>query len=129
MAPAAHPRNLVPYAFAMADPTQLVTEYFNRVEAGRHDVADLFAEDAELVGLGTTVRGRPAIADFYAGVIANAGPSPELRGPLLAGGNRVAAEILVRVDGAPSVPVVDLFEADGGLITRLTYYVADPGSD
>jgi len=111
----------------MDDPRNIAREYFHRVGTGSDTIADLFTDDAELVGLGMTVRGVQAIRDFYAGVVANAGPSPEIVGPLLAEGSRVAAEILVRVEGAAPVPVVDMFETDGERITRLTYYVADPG--
>ena len=112
----------------MADPSDVVREYFGRVEAGREDVADLFTEDAQLVGLGMIVNGRPAVGDFYADIIASAGPSPEVVEPLLAEGNRVAAEIIVSVEGVPVSHVIDLFEFEGDRIRRLTYFVADTGS-
>jgi hypothetical protein len=111
----------------MAEDADLVHEYFRRVHAGRDDVAELFSPDGQLVGLGTVIAGRGAIAEFYANVIANAGPSPELMGPLMVGEASVAAEITVRVEGAPAVHVIDLFELAGGHIERLTYFVADPG--
>jgi hypothetical protein len=105
----------------------VVQRYFAAILAGDDRVAELFHADAELVGLGAVVRGRPAIDDFYAASIAAARPTPRLLGPCLVEGHRVAAEIAIDLLDAPSLHVLDLFEIDGDRIQRLTYFVADPG--
>jgi hypothetical protein len=110
-----------------ATPLAIVTRYFAAIHAGDERVAEIFHEDAELVGLGTVVRGRRAIHSFYAASIAAARPSPKLLGPCLVAGNRVAAEIEIALVDAPSMHVMDLFEIDGERIRRLTYFVADSG--
>lgn len=108
-------------------PLAIVERYFAAMRAADPRVAELFHADAELVGLGTVVRGRPAIDDFYAASISNARPTPQLHGPCLVAGHRVAAEITIDVLGAPPLHVMDLFEVDGDRIRRLTYFVADHG--
>jgi hypothetical protein len=87
-------------------------------------VVDLFHENAELIGLGTRRCGRPAIREFYSGVIERAGPSPRTLGPFLADGDRVAAEILIELPGGSTVHAVDLFTIEKGFIRSLTYFIA-----
>ncbi len=106
-------------------PGEVVREYFRRVRERDVGVADLFAPDAKLVGLGTVVQGRAAIADFYRDTIENAGPTPTLVEPLMTAGSRVAAEIHIELSGELCFHVVDLFEVDGGQISSLTYFLAD----
>ena len=107
------------------DPRSVVVEYFRRVRARDPRLTELFADDACLVGLGTRTEGRDAIDAFYAEVNAVQAPVPTPRGPLLAHGNRVAAEIDISVAGGPDVHVIDLFEVVDGRITQLTYFLAD----
>jgi hypothetical protein len=108
------------------DPTPLgvVREYFARVRARDPGIADLFHEDARLVGLGALRQGRPAILEFYGDVFRRAGPSPRIVGELLASGARVAAEIEIELAGGASVHAVDLFEIEDGRIRCLTYFLA-----
>ena len=108
-------------------PIDVVQRYFAAILAADGRVAELFHPDAELIGLGTVVRGRPAIDEFYAASIAAARPTPRPLGPYLVAGHRVAAEIAIELQGAPVLHVMDLFEIDGGRIRRLTYFVADRG--
>ena len=108
-------------------PLEVVERYFGAMQAGDERVAELFHDHAELVGLGTVVRGRPAIDEFYAASIAAARPTPRLLGPCLVAGNRVAAEIAIGLADAPTLHEMDLFEIDGAQIRRLTYFVADHG--
>ena len=98
---------------------------FERIRARDADVADLFHESGELVGLGRSTAGRERIRAFYSRSIADASPTPELVGELLASGNRVAAEIRISLADGTSLHVVDLFVVDCGLIRLLTYFVAD----
>ena len=77
-------------------PTEVVEAYFEKMRAGDATVADLFDESAELLGLGNRVCGREAIRDFYAGAIERGGPQPQLAGPLMSDGRRVAADALRR---------------------------------
>ena len=104
---------------------EAVETYFAAVTNRDPEIANLFTEDASLIGLGTIVTGRPAIAEFYAASIGRGSPVPELLGPLLTDGPRVAAEIRIALSGAPPMHVVDLFVVDDGLISSLTYFVAD----
>ncbi|HIF96057.1 MAG TPA: nuclear transport factor 2 family protein [Myxococcales bacterium] len=106
-----------------SSPESVVTEYFSRMRAGDKSVVDLFHEDAELVGLGTTRPGKDAIRDFYHGVIERAGPTPRSAGPLLADGSRVAAEVYIDLSGDTSVHAVDLFVVEAGRIRSLTYFI------
>ena len=108
-------------------PADVASEYFGRVSAGRADVVELFAPDAQLVGLGTIVSGAVAIGEFYSAILENASPTPEFVGEFLVDGGRVAAQIWVNVEGAEPIPVVDMFEISDGRIDRLTYFVADTG--
>ncbi len=103
----------------------IVRRYFDRVRERRPDVAELFHEDATLVGLGDRKRGREAIRAFYAGVIENAGPTPSIVGELMASENRVAAEIEIALADGSAVHVVDLFVVEDELIRSLTYFVAE----
>jgi len=107
------------------DPATVVAEYFERMRRGDVSVVDLFSDDAELVGLGGVTRGKSAIGAFYGDSIRRAGPVPELCGPILVQGNRVAAEIRIGFSDGNSMHVMDLFVVDDGLITSLTYFVAD----
>ena len=103
----------------------IVRRYFDRIRARSPDVADLFHEDATLVGLGDRKSGRDAIREFYAGVIENAGPTPTIIGELLVSQDRVAAEIEIALADGSTVHVVDLFVVEDELIRSLTYFVAD----
>ncbi len=105
----------------------IVRRYFDRIRQRSPDVADLFHEDATLVGLGDRKSGRQAIREFYAGVIENAGPTPTVVGELLSSQDRVAAEIEIALSDGSTVHVVDLFVVDDGLIRSLTYFVAEHG--
>ena len=110
----------------MADDAAVVVEaYFARMRAADPSVAELFHDDARLVGLGTVVSGRPQIASFYGEAIRNASPTPRPVGPLLVGDGRVAAEILIDLADGTTMHVVDIFEVDDGRIRTLTYFVAD----
>ncbi len=104
-------------------PESVVSEYFSRVRAGDISVADLFHDDATLIGLGTTRSGLETIREFYRGVIERAGPSPRSGGPLLASGSRVAAEILIDLAGGGVVHAVDLFVVEEGRIRSLSYFL------
>ena len=104
---------------------EVVERYFAAMRASDPAVAEVFHDDAQLVGLDTVIDGRPAIDAFYAASIANARPTPRELGPWLAEGNRVAVELSIGLDGAPAMHVMDLFEVDGEKIRRLTYFVAD----
>jgi len=110
------------------DPATVVAEYFTRMRRGDASVADLFSDEAELIGLGRITRGRQDIRAFYADSIGRASPVPELGGPVLVDGNRVAAEIRIGFADGTSLHVMDLFVVDDGLITSLTYFVADEPS-
>ena len=103
----------------------VVERYFAFMAAGDSGVADLFHDDAELIGLGTIVRGRPAIDEFYAASITTAKPMPNILGPWLANDGRVAVEISIKLENAPDLHVVDLFVVADGKIRSLTYFVAD----
>jgi hypothetical protein len=92
---------------------------------GDRAVADLFHDDARLVGLGTVVEGRPAIDEFYDASISAARPQPRVIGEWLVSGSRVAVELEIGLDGAPTIHVMDLFDVDGDRIRSLTYFVAD----
>ncbi len=106
-------------------PSDTVLAYFERIRSRDPGVADLFHASGELIGLGGVTSGREAIRAFYAESIANASPTPELVGGLLASGARVAAEIRIALADGTSVHVVDLFVVEAGLIRSLTYFVAD----
>ena len=99
--------------------------YFTCMRNGDPNVAELFHHDAQLIGLGTVVTGRPAIADFYSHSIRNASPAPRAAGPLAVEGNRVLAEVYIDLANGITMHVVDLFEVDDGLIRSLTYFVSD----
>jgi len=106
-------------------PTTVVTEYFRRVSAKDPRIAELFAPDASLVGLGTTVTGRDAIAEFYRESVERASPSPTVVGALMVDGSRVAAEIVIALTNMAPLHVIDLFEVKDGLINSLTYFLSD----
>lgn len=110
------------------EPEALVLEYFRRMQSGE-PVAELFAEDAELFGLGAHVVGRDAIAAFYAAARSDASPRPELL-TVVAQGSRVLAEISIHMASGARLHVVDGFEVQGDGIRSLTYFVADhPATD
>ena len=52
-----------------AEPVDVVGQYFSRVRARDLGMLDLFHDDAQLIGLGTTRSGIDAIREFYQGVI------------------------------------------------------------
>jgi hypothetical protein len=104
---------------------EVVRSYFDRIRRRDLSVADLFHEDASLVGLGGVRSGRPAIREFYKGSIEGASPSPTLTGELLVSGPRIAAEINISLSDESSIHAVDLFVVEDGLIRSLTYFIAD----
>ena len=87
-----------------ANASDVAEAYFACMRNGDPDVATLFHEDARLVGLGTIVSGRPAIAEFYAHSMRNASPAPRPAAPLAIEGNRVLAELYI--DLANGIDVV-----------------------
>ena len=104
---------------------EIVEKYFACMRAGDAAVAELFHDDAQLIGLGTVVEGRPAIDAFYAASIAAARPEPRALGPWLIAGDRVAVELAIGLADAPTMHVMDLFVIDHGRIRSLTYFVAE----
>lgn len=104
---------------------EVVKTYFGRMVGRDPSVAELFHEDARLIGLGRVVSGKPAIREFYKGAIEGASPTPSLVGGLLASGSRVAAEINIALATGAVMHVVDLFVVEDGQIRSLTYFVAD----
>jgi hypothetical protein len=104
---------------------ETVRTYFGRILAGDPSVADVFHEEAKLIGLGQITSGRPAIRAFYEESIRRSSPQPELIGELLAAGSRVAAEIRIALADGTEMHVVDLFVVEGGEIRSLTYFVAN----
>lgn len=106
-----------------SDPSSVVSEYFSRMRAGDKSVVDLFHDEAQLVGLGTTRTGKDAIGAFYQGVIERAGPTPRSAGPLLVDGSRVAAEINIELSDSASIHAMDLFVIEEGRIRSLTYFL------
>ena len=108
-----------------AEALAVVEDYFTRVRAGDESVVDLFDDDAELRGLGFRKQGKAAIREFYSGILESAQPSPSPAGPLLADGNRVMAEIHIRIADGSLVHALDVFEVDEGKIRSLTYFTAD----
>jgi len=108
--------------------TETVQTYFSRILAGDPNVADVFHDDGQLIGLGRITSGKPAIRAFYEESIRQASPTPELIGELLAAGPRVAAEIKIALANGSVLHVVDLFVVEGGKIRSLTYFVADHAS-
>jgi hypothetical protein len=109
----------------MSTPVDVVMQYFEHMVSGDRKVAELFHDDARLVGLGAIVEGRPAIDEFYAASIADARPSPRIIGDWLVAGSRVAVELEIGLDGAPSIHVMDLFDVVDGRIRSLTYFLSD----
>jgi hypothetical protein len=107
-----------------SDADSVVTTYFSRVRARDIGIVELFHDDAVLFGLGSRRSGRAEILDFYRDIIERAGPEPQLVGPLLSDGRRVAAEIRIGLSGGGSVHVVDLFVVEEGRIRSLTYFLA-----
>jgi hypothetical protein len=113
-----------PHASSRRDPVDVAKAYFACMCAGDHGVVDLFHDDARLVGLGKTTEGKPAIREFYRGIIAGAGPTPRIIGDPLVAGARVAVEIEISLDGGATVHAVDLFEIEDGRIRSLGYFLA-----
>jgi hypothetical protein len=103
----------------------VVREYFRRIQGRDPGVADLFAEDASLIGLGDVKSGRETIREFYAGIMRSAGPTPSIVGDLLIADGRIAAEIQISLADGSSVHAVDMFVVESGLIRSLTYFIAD----
>jgi len=104
---------------------QVVRTYFRRMLARDATVADLFHDDASLIGLGGVKTGKAQIREFYEGTISAASPAPSLVGELLVSGSRVAAEIRIALADGSSVHVVDLFVVEDGRIRSLTYFVSE----
>jgi len=104
---------------------EVAQRYFDRVRERDLSVADLFHEDASIIGLGGQKNGRDAIRSFYQASIEGAGPSPEIVGPIFAAGARAAAEIKISLDDGSTLHAMDLFVVEAGLIRSLTYFIAD----
>jgi len=104
---------------------EVARQYFDRVRARDVSVADLFHEDASIVGLGGEKTGRQAIRSFYEASIKGAGPSPQIIGPIFASGQRAAAEIKISLTDGSIIHAMDLFVIEDGLIRSLTYFIAD----
>ena len=107
----------------------IAREYFARMRGRDLGVAELFYEDAVLLGLGTRVHGRPAIRDFYAKAISDMRPTPSEPIAIFAEGGRVFAEIQIQVSEGPPIHAIDVFEVEAGLIRSLTYFIADYPAD
>ena len=107
------------------DPKTIVEQYFAFMRSADLGVLDLFREDAVIRGLGFRKHGREEIADFYAGIIAGARPSPSPAGPLLCDGERVVAEIDIELADGTTVHALDVFVVRDGRICSLTYFTAD----
>jgi len=107
-----------------SEPAEIVAEYFSRMRARDIGVVDLFHEDARLVGLGSVKSGRSSVRAFYSDVIERAGPVPRAAGPLLTGGDRVAAEVYIDLPGGATIHAVDVFEVRDRRISSLTYFLA-----
>lgn len=105
--------------------TEVVEQYFTRMRAADPAVAELFHDDARLIGLGTVVHGRPAIDTFYAASIRDARPQPRALGPWMVAADRVAVELEIALASGETLHVVDLFVVDGPRIRTLTYFLAD----
>lgn len=103
----------------------VVERYFDRIRQRDSSVADLFHDDASLIGLGRVTSGKGAIREFYESSIRGASPSPTLNAELLVSGTRVAAEINIALADGSSIHAVDLFVVEDGLIRSLTYFIAD----
>ena len=103
----------------------VVERYFACMRDGGRSVADLFHDDARLIGLGSVVEGRDAIEAFYGASVDASSPQPRLLGPLLVDGGRVAAEIEIALASGDVLHVVDLFEVDDDRIRSLTYFLSD----
>ena len=99
-------------------------EYFARMRAGDIAVVDLFADDAELRGVGRRVRGRDAIRAFYEEAQRVQRAHPET-GLVVGDGDRAMAEIHVDFADGRRQHMVDLFDLRDGRIQALTYFVAD----
>lgn len=113
-----------------SDPaTSIVESYFAHMRAGDTGVAELFHDDAVLLGLGRRTEGREAIRTFYTESIASGGPQPRSAGELLSDGRRVAAEVFIDLANGPTMHVVDLFVVEDGRIRSLHYFVADEPAD
>ena len=106
------------------DVSDVVREYFRRMREADPSVVDLFAEDAQLIGLGNRVVGAAAIAEFYGMAQKDAGAEPDVVS-VASAGDRVFAELFVRLPDSPPVHVVDVFSIKDGRIATLTYFVAD----
>ena len=104
---------------------EIAQEYFDRVRARDLAVADLFHEDASIVGLGGEKTGRDAIRSFYKASLDGAGPSPQIVGPIFTSGPRAAAEIKISLNDGSTIHAMDLFIVEEGLIRSLTYFIAD----
>jgi hypothetical protein len=102
-------------------------EYFRRMQAGE-PVVQLFAEDGELIGLGSRVSGRKSIGEFYAQARRDSSPRPEVL-TLFADGARVLAEAYIHLANGDRMHVVDRFEVEGDLIRSLTYFTAEYPAD
>jgi hypothetical protein len=106
-------------------PTETAEAYFACMRNGDTGVAAQFHEDAKLIGLGTIISGRAAIAEFYTQSIRNASPAPRPAAPIAVEGNRVLAEVYIDLANGITMHVIDVFVVDDGLIRSLTYFVSD----
>jgi hypothetical protein len=104
-------------------PEQVVNEYFSRMQQSDYAVAELFAEDAVLIGMGEPISGKEAVAAFYQDSISRAAPNPD---PLLvfSEGPYVAAEIRISIADGSELHVLDIFEVRDGFIHSLKYFLS-----
>jgi ketosteroid isomerase-like protein len=111
-----------------ADPASVATRYFEAIRARDADAVRMcFAEDAELLSAAGTLRGRDAIAEFYAGTAFAFGELDPRPGPYVIDGDRLAVEIDLRIAGR-SNRVADFFDTRDGLIRHLAIYML-PAAD
>jgi ketosteroid isomerase-like protein len=109
------------------DPASVASRYFDAIRTRDVDgIKACFAEDADLVNAAGTVRGRDAIADFYANTaftLDDLAPHP---GPFVIDGDQLAVEIDLHMGGT-SHRVADFFEIRDGLVQRLAIYMLPAG--
>ena len=90
------------------EPEAIAREYFKRMHYADPTVVDLFADHAELIGLGGRVVGAEGIAAFYERAQNESGAVPEIIS-MVSAGNQVFAEIFVHHAATPTVHAVDVF--------------------
>ncbi len=106
-------------------PLDVVNAYFACMRSHDPRVADLFHEDAVLLGLGTRRSGKATIAEFYRVSIEGGKPTPRPPKAVMVDGDRVAAEIVIDFPNGMQIHAIDLFHVEAGRIRSLTYFLAD----